>query len=145
MVEIPESLESLYTGQLQQRDGEYLIEVPASEVDRGTVAVNETYRIAILRSPTSSQSGASEEATPSQSANSTAPEDSRPPVDEGEIREVTVESVGDQGDGIAKVERGFVVIVPDALPGDEPTVEIDQVQENVAFASIVENKTKPPR
>ena len=47
--------------------------------------------------------------------------------------------VGDQGDGIAKVERGYVVIVPDALPGDELTVQIDQVQENVAFASIVED------
>jgi predicted RNA-binding protein with TRAM domain len=52
---------------------------------------------------------------------------------------VTIETVGDQGDGIAKVERGYVVIVPDAQPGDEPTIEIEQVQQNVAFASIVDS------
>lgn len=52
---------------------------------------------------------------------------------------MTIETVGDQGDGIAKVERGYVVIVPDAQPGDEPTIEIEQVQQNVAFASIVDS------
>jgi predicted RNA-binding protein with TRAM domain len=52
---------------------------------------------------------------------------------------VTIETVGDQGDGIAKVERGYVVIVPGAQPGDQPTVEIEQVQENVAFASIIDS------
>jgi predicted RNA-binding protein with TRAM domain len=144
MVEIPESLESLYTGQIQERDGEYLVEIPASEVNRGTVEVDETYRIAILRSTTSKQSSATEESTQSESENSTTPQGAGPPVDEGEVREVTVESVGDQGDGIAKVERGFVVIVPDTLPGDKPTVEIEQVRDNVAFASIVENNTKLP-
>jgi predicted RNA-binding protein with TRAM domain len=64
---------------------------------------------------------------------------SEPPVDEGEVRDVTIETVGDQGDGIAKVERGYVVIVPGAQPGDEPTVEIEQVQENVAFARIIDS------
>jgi predicted RNA-binding protein with TRAM domain len=52
---------------------------------------------------------------------------------------VTIETIGDQGDGIAKVDRGYVVIVPDAQPGDEPTVEIEQVQQNVAFASVVDS------
>jgi predicted RNA-binding protein with TRAM domain len=51
---------------------------------------------------------------------------------------VTIETIGDQGDGIAKVDRGYVVIVPGGQPGDEPTVEIEQVQENVAFASVVD-------
>jgi len=63
----------------------------------------------------------------------------RVPVDEGEVRDVTIETVGDQGDSIAKVERGYVVIVPGAQPGDQPTVEIEQVQENVAFTSIVDS------
>ncbi|MDS0223289.1 TRAM domain-containing protein [Haloarcula sp. S1AR25-5A] len=60
-------------------------------------------------------------------------------MEEGEVRDVTIETVGDQGDGIAKVERGYVVIVAGTHPGDEPTVEIEQVQENVAFASIVDS------
>ena len=49
-----------------------------------------------------------------------------------------IESLGEQGDGIAKVGRGYVVIVPDAHPGDEPTVRIDRIQDNVAFASVVD-------
>ena len=55
---------------------------------------------------------------------------------------MTIETVGEQGDGIAKVERGYVVIVPGGQPGDEPTVEIDQVRDNVAFASIVDTDSQ---
>jgi predicted RNA-binding protein with TRAM domain len=51
---------------------------------------------------------------------------------------VTVETTGDQGDGIAKVERGYVVIVPGAEPGDEVTVELATVHENFAIAEAVE-------
>ncbi|OYR71246.1 deoxyribonuclease, partial [Halorubrum sp. E3] len=46
---------------------------------------------------------------------------------------------GDQGDGIAKVERGYVVIVPETSVGDRVTVEIQQVRENVAFADVVDD------
>jgi len=60
-----------------------------------------------------------------------------PPVSEGERRTVTIETLGDEGDGIAKVERGYVVIVSDAEPGDTVTVEITNVRENVSFASKV--------
>jgi predicted RNA-binding protein with TRAM domain len=60
-----------------------------------------------------------------------------PPVSEGERRTVTIETLGDEGDGIAKVERGYVVIVSDAEPGDTVTVEITNVRENVSFGSIV--------
>jgi predicted RNA-binding protein with TRAM domain len=60
-----------------------------------------------------------------------------PPVSEGERRTVTVETLGDEGDGIAKVERGYVVIVSGAEPGDTVTVEITNVRENVSFGSII--------
>lgn len=55
---------------------------------------------------------------------------------------MTIETVGDQGDGIAKVDRGYVVIVPDTQPGQQPTVEIEQVQQNVAFASVVASDSR---
>jgi predicted RNA-binding protein with TRAM domain len=51
---------------------------------------------------------------------------------------VSIETVGDQGDGIAKVERGYVVIVPETQPGEQPTIRIDDVRQNVAFASVVD-------
>jgi predicted RNA-binding protein with TRAM domain len=60
-----------------------------------------------------------------------------PPVEEGERREVEIEDIGDQGDGITRVERGFVVIVPETKPGDRVTIEIADVQQNVAFAEVL--------
>ena len=49
---------------------------------------------------------------------------------------MTIESVGDQGDGIAKTDRGCVLIVPGARLDDEVTVEITEVRQNVAFAEV---------
>ena len=51
---------------------------------------------------------------------------------------MTIELLGKQGDGTVKIERGYVVIVPDAHPGDEPTVRINRTPDNVAFASVVD-------
>jgi predicted RNA-binding protein with TRAM domain len=139
MVEIPDSLRSVFSASVRERDGSYIFEIPSSKIEHETITVDDTYRIAIFESPASPAS--------SERANSgfddSQPSDRRgstePPVDESEVREVTIETLGDQGDGIAKVERGYVVIVPGAQPGQQPTVEIEQVQENVAFASVIDD------
>ena len=57
------------------------------------------------------------------------------------MREVEIESLGDQGDGIAKVERGYVLIVPEVGPGEEVTVEIENVRQNLAFAQVVDGSS----
>jgi predicted RNA-binding protein with TRAM domain len=72
--------------------------------------------------------------TPSQSTGST-PE---PPVAEGETRTVEIEDVGDQGDGLTRVDRGFVVIVPDTEVGERVRIEIEDVRDTVAFGTVVE-------
>jgi len=137
MIEISDSLRSLFSAQIEERDGSYIVDVPASEIEHDALAANEAYRVAILKSE-SSTSQKTQEEQPQSGAQEPTPASDGPPVDEGEVRDVTIETTGDQGDGIAKVERGYVVIVPGGQPGDEPTVEIEQVKENVAFASIVE-------
>ncbi|TMT78022.1 TRAM domain-containing protein [Haloterrigena sp. H1] len=139
MVEIPDSLCSLFSAPIEERNGTYVVEIPSSEVDHEALSADETYRVAILESPASTESSVQQgtQQSPSQEPVSRTP--SGPPVKEGEVRNVTIETVGDQGDGIAKVERGYVVIVSGAQPGDEPTIEIEQVQKNVAFASIVDS------
>jgi predicted RNA-binding protein with TRAM domain len=137
MVEISDSLRSVFSAQIEERDGSYIVDVPASEIEHDALAADETYRVAILKSE-SSTSQKTQEEQPQSAAQEPTPTSDGPPVDEGEVRDVTIETTGDQGDGIAKVERGYVVIVPGGQPGDEPSVEIEQVKENVAFASIVE-------
>jgi len=59
-------------------------------------------------------------------------------VEEGEQRDAEIEDIGEQGDGITRVERGFVVIVPDTELGERVTVEITDVRENVAFAEVTD-------
>ncbi|QAU11379.1 TRAM domain-containing protein (plasmid) [Halorubrum sp. BOL3-1] len=141
MTEIPDSLRSLFSAQIEERDGSYVVDILASEIEHDALAAGETYRIAILTSDSSTDDPNQQDRQQSTPQNAT-PTSAGPPVDEGEVRDVTIETTGDQGDGIAKVERGYVVIVPGGQPGDEPTVEIDQVQENVAFASIVAHDSR---
>ena len=138
MVEIPDSLRSLFTATIQKRGEKYVIEVPKSEIDNEAARPGKTYRVAVL--PHESEQTSTAAGDNGDRGFDREPGPPAPPVDEGELREVTIESVGDQGDGIAKVERGYVVIVPNAKPGDEPTVEIEQVKENVAFANVVEDE-----
>ncbi len=138
MVEVPDSLRSLFTGTVKQENGRYVVQVPETEIDNGAASAGQTYRIAILPQVDERTTGSDGNESEGLTAEDREPGPPAPPVDEGEVRTVSVESVGDQGDGIAKVERGYVVIVPEATPGDEPTVEIEDVKQNVAFARIVE-------
>ena len=137
MVEIPESLECLFTAPVEVRDDTILVEVPRAEVEAGDIEVGEIYRVALL---TQSATESEDQSVSQPSRSPTQDRRDGPPVEEGEIRPVTIETTGDQGDGLAKVDRGYVVIVPGATPGQEPTVEIEHVRENVAFASVLEDE-----
>ena len=137
MVKIPDQLESLFSASVDRQGDSYRIEIPREELEEGTISRGETYRVAVL--PTPSQNGDSDvrqqdRSAPPADAGERPPQ--TPPVAEGDVREVTIETIGDQGDGIAKVERGYVVIVPGTRPDDEVTVEITNARENVAFAQV---------
>ena len=133
MVEIPDQLESLFTGSIEEGDDSYRIEVPEEALDLGAVSTGETYRVVILGdSPPSEGQDQGHQERPSADSTPT------PPVSIGDVREVTIETLGDQGDGIAKIERGYVLIVPRAQPDDEVTVEVTDVRENFAFTTVHE-------
>ena len=132
MVEIPDRRECLFTATIEKDDDSYHIEVPQDALDMGTVSAGETYRTVILGNSQLSESQ-SQQKQPSAESTPT------PPVDTGDVREVTIETLGDQGDGIAKIERGYVLIVPGARPDDEVTVEVTDVRENFAFTTVYED------
>jgi len=60
----------------------------------------------------------------------------RPPVKVGELIDVTIESLGGEGDGVAKVAGGYTVFVPGGEVGDELTVEIETVKDRFAFGEL---------
>ncbi len=66
------------------------------------------------------------------------------PVKMGEIHEVSVESVGEKGDGIARV-KGFVIFVPGVKKGDYVKIRITKVLAKVGFAEVVEKLERPVR
>lgn len=61
----------------------------------------------------------------------------KPPVKVGDVREVKIEAVGSEGDGIAKIE-GFVVFVPGAKLNDNVKIRITKVLKKYGFAEIVD-------
>jgi predicted RNA-binding protein with TRAM domain len=136
MTEIPDTLRLLFSSEIELRDGRYLIELPADQIDRSnpTIQSDNQYRVAIIRSPDESNQATDTDEAP---AESNAESTQGPPVEEGDVRTVTIEAIGDQGDGIAKVERGYVVIVPGGEPGDELTVRIQNVSKTVGFAEMI--------
>ncbi|MBN1762584.1 MAG: TRAM domain-containing protein [Methanomicrobia archaeon] len=60
----------------------------------------------------------------------------RAPINVGETYDITVEDVGREGDGIARIE-GFVVFVPNTKKGDAVKIRITKVSRRVAFAEVV--------
>jgi len=58
------------------------------------------------------------------------------PVKVGEELDVTIEAVGEKGDGIAK-KNGFVIFVPGAQQGDTVKIRITKVFKKMAFAEVV--------
>jgi predicted RNA-binding protein with TRAM domain len=137
-VEIPEELLCLYTARIESHDGAHVIDVPDRELRNGDVEAGGQYRVALLPASGSDESTSAEEPEP---ADDSGPRD--PPVAEGDRRTVEIENLGDQGDGIARVERGYVVIVPDTDVGDEVTIEIEDLHPNFAMATIVEDESLP--
>lgn len=129
----------LFTAQVSKQDGSYVIEVPTHEIELGAVQRDGVYRVGLLPEATETTKGESATQTTYERSAATQPE---PPVKEGEVREVEIEDVGDQGDGLARIDGGYVVIVPNTDIGDSVTVRITEARENVAFADVIESRHK---
>ena len=127
MTNQPNSLACKFTTQIEQERGRYVVEIPEAEIDHGTLSPGDICQISVQHA---SEQQFSTNASPGRS----------PPVSIGERRTVQIEGLGDKGDGIARVDRGYVLIVPDTEPGDEVTVEVRQIESNYGFAEPVEEE-----
>ena len=135
-MEISEKLLCLFSADVREEDGEYVVDVPRREVETGSLEPGETYRVALIsRSETAADAGAESETDVSASRADDGPQ---PPVEPGEMRYVEIEDLGKQGDGIARVERGYVIIVPDTEVGERVKIEITEVKSNFAVGEVVE-------
>ncbi|MFB6072305.1 MAG: TRAM domain-containing protein [Halobacterium sp.] len=133
-MEISDKLLCLFNAEVTVKDDEYVVEVPRSEIETGSVDPGDVYRVALI---SRSEAESSESSSASTDAASSEPQ---PPVEEGEIRYVEIEDIGKQGDGIARVERGYVIIVPDAEIGERVKVEVTEVKSNFAVGEIIDEE-----
>lgn len=133
-MQLSDQLLCLFSARVEESEERYVVEIPRQEIDIGDIAADDVYRVAMLPLNESTQESLDEPISEAIDG----PRD--PPVQEGDVRQVTIEDIGDQGDGIARVERGFVIIVPEANEGEDVIVEITNVAENYAIGSIVESE-----
>ena len=61
------------------------------------------------------------------------------PVKEGEELNVTIEAIGEKGDGIARV-KGFVIFVPGTKKGDTVKIKVTRVLRRVGFGEVIKEK-----
>jgi len=130
-VEVSEKLLCLFNAEVERTEDGYTVTVPRREVDTGSVEPGEVYRVAIVAR--GGGGGRDEERSRS------APSQPQPPVEEGEIRYVEIEDLGKQGDGIARVERGYVIIVPGSDVGERVKIEITEVKSNFAVGEVIDD------
>ncbi|MFC3478394.1 TRAM domain-containing protein [Halobacterium litoreum] len=135
-MEISDKLLCLFNAEVTVKDDEYVVEVPKSEIETGSVDPGDVYRVALISRSDADDSQSSS----SQSTTETSSSEPQPPVEEGEIRYVEIEDIGKQGDGIARVERGYVIIVPDAEIGERVKVEVTEVKSNFAVGEIIDEE-----
>jgi len=129
-LEISDKLLCLFSADVDFADDRYVVEIPRREVETGEIDPGQTYRVALITRETSDEE--TEHAGP--------PPEPQPPVDAGETRYVEIEDIGKQGDGIARVERGYVIIVPGAEVGEQVKVEITEVKSNFAVGEIIDEE-----
>lgn len=64
------------------------------------------------------------------------PRQSFAPVKVGDELDVTIEAVGEKGDGICK-KKGFVLFVPNTKQGDNVKIRVTKVLRKVGFAEVI--------
>jgi len=129
-VELSDSLLCLFSAELEAVDDQYVIEIPRREIEAGAVDVDDVYRVAMIANQTGTHH--------SEQSVDHPPGEPQPPVEVGEVRYVEIEDLGKQGDGIARVERGYVIIVPDTDIGDRVKIEIGDVKSNFAVGEVID-------
>jgi len=129
-MEISDKLLCLFSAEVEETEDRFVVDVPSREIENGPVGPGTTYRIALISDSDEADAEASEGTAP--------PDEPQPPVESGEIRYVEIEDLGKQGDGIARVERGYVIIVPGAEVGERVKIEISEVKSNFAVGEVIE-------
>lgn len=127
-MEISDKLLCLYSAKVEETEEGFFLEVPSREVTKGEIQAGQVFRVGLIATDSTKTD---DQISDQQQRNSDVP------VKKGEQRTVDIETIGEQGDGIARVERGYVIIVPDTEKGERVTIEITEAKKNVGFGEVI--------
>lgn len=133
-LEISNDLLCLFSADVDESNGDHVIEIPRREIETGSVEPGQSYRIALISAESEDERAVAD----SEREREQPIDEPQPPVEPGEIRYVEIEDIGKQGDGIARVERGYVIIVPETDVGDRVKIEVTEVKSNFAVGEVLE-------
>ncbi len=125
---ISEELTCLFSATVDEQRDSYVIEVPRAEVEEGFVDASQAHKIALL---STTSEPLADETDSTRSETDHEGDQQSPPVSVGEQRIVEIDEMGDQGDGLGRVEHGFVVIVPETQVGERVRIQIGHINETV--------------
>lgn len=137
-LESSSQLKSLFSAPVEETRDSYVIEVPRSEVDKESIDGTEGYLVALLSSGGSSVEAESSSKSRNRNSSTDQQQPQSPPVSEGDERIVEITQMGDQGDGLTRVEGGFVVVIPGVEVSERVRITIKTVHETVAFGEVIE-------
>lgn len=145
MMEFLDSLLCMFTSRVKGRNISYILDIPEQEIEAGSLEEGKRYKVALFEAGEvgsaedtgSNASGFTSQPSGTQQRPDKSTELDQPPVDEGEIREVEIEDIGEKGDGIARIPPGYVVFVQKTSPGDRVRIKITEARDNFAFAEVV--------
>ena len=65
-----------------------------------------------------------------------------PSIQVGDEHDVTIEAVGEKGDGLARI-NGFVIFVPNTQAGEKCKIRVSRVLRKVGFGEKIEGSNQP--
>tara|TARA_A100001037_G_scaffold306718_1_gene354534 strand:- start:18119 stop:18508 length:390 start_codon:yes stop_codon:yes gene_type:complete len=120
----------LFFSTVESNEEFHFIKIPLQEFINSNLNEDELYRVLFLqKSPITNSSISS----------SLSPHSAKAPVNPGDVCEVTIEDIGSEGDGIAKVGLGYIIFVPKTDIGHKVKIKINTVAKKYAFAEVVEH------
>ena len=126
-------LSCLFSSLVEADDESHFIMLPSQELISLDIDTNTTYRVLFLpKLP-------GEKSLPNKSL---SPSIISPPSDTlvtiGDIYEVLVEDIGNEGDGIARIGPGYIIFIPKTDIGHKVKIKINSVTNRCAFAEVIE-------
>jgi predicted RNA-binding protein with TRAM domain len=128
----------LFSGKIRRdSNGDFVVTIPSSEINHGTIQPGNAHRIGIFDEVSAEPGALQGRSRDPEGPTAQQPPTGEPPVEEGEELTVKIEGKGEEGDGVAKVPPGYVIMVPETEVGEEVKIQVTATRENVGFGTVV--------